>query len=217
MRDAMSKSKFSIKNLLFLILIVALGIGWFVSSRELASTSHELKTLRKEYHFLDVRDPGNIAAVALPETHSNRLWQWRVHIPPDEGHYTLGVACFDLLVDQPPNRLFHSMHLEPGESIVSMSIEKQDGKWVLKLAQSKKEGGTTSRDRELIFDSTQWIDKEDMYYGDHAGHAGTDEVGADETLVLLHVISPEPGMTKESLKEPRDGIKLWIKRYEAPD
>lgn len=34
----MSKQKFSIKDLLLLILIVALGVGWFTSSRELASS-----------------------------------------------------------------------------------------------------------------------------------------------------------------------------------
>jgi len=127
----MPKQTFSIRNLLLLVLVIALGVGWFVASRELARTKRELTQLRESVRFLDVEVPSNIAAVQLPELVGQNLWQWRLYVP-DEGYQLR--AAYDEVVREDEIETIKSkigIDLRPGESIVSVALDKKSGSWKL--------------------------------------------------------------------------------------
>lgn len=207
-------SRFSIKDILLLILMIALAAGWYVSRQDLAESQHELGMLKDKYHFLDVEDPRKIAAVQLPMLLTQNSWQWRVHLP-EKGRYWIRAAFRDLRPQRPPSSGLSGidLHLEPGESVVSVALDKQDGVWKLHVGELAEEGSESGEDDEVDCESTQWIDKN--YIGMiSAGADGTEESHPEKKFVLMHLMDSTPGPNgrPRPWNDPADGVIVWIEK-----
>ncbi|MCA9262067.1 MAG: hypothetical protein KDA61_22775 [Planctomycetales bacterium] len=73
--------QFSIRRLLTLFVLVALGVTAYLQQRELIPLRAEVRALRREAGRLSVDDPARVTAIGI-ETFNQWAWRWRVWIPP---------------------------------------------------------------------------------------------------------------------------------------
>lgn len=204
--------KFSIKGLLVLLTFVSLCVALVVSQLQLADAKSELETQRAKFHFLNVTDPAKIAAVRMPRFVSEKLWQWRIHLPADR-RFHVQAAYNDLKPNRPPRHTKSTLsyELDPGESILSVSLRKVDGTWkVLVAAQSETEL-PSQNSRVVGCKSTEWLDN-NRYGAMAVGDDGTYEADPAKPFVLLHLrdSTPQPNGKQVPWNTPTQGVIVWI-------
>ena len=200
-----------------LTVLVSLCAALVLSKKQLAETRSqlesqraEIKAERKKFHYLNVSDPANIAAVQMPKLGNFKLWQWRVHVPAGKS-FGIRVA-YDPKSSRTPgdNQSRFCYDLDPGESIVSVSFEKFKGEWKLVVA-AESEIQSSQRRSRVECKNTQFL--EDGSYGDtSAGRSGTSEADPTKPFRLMHLRAPTFQADGKRLpwKNAKHGVMLWI-------
>ena len=227
--------KFSITGLLIFTVVAALCTALGLSRMQLSEIKTQLLAQQAEhksqlevqqaerdaerdkFQFLNITDPTNIAAVQLPYARSSRCWQWRVNTP-EEGRFVVRVAYNDL------QRRRYLYKLEPGESVLSVSLQMYLGKWRLCVS-----GDDRSRSSLVECDNTDWI-ASTRYGASSAGYTKTREEDSNKPFFLLSLKESdyidEFGDMPTNLNRQADGksvpqtkpsskIKVWIEKYDG--
>ena len=164
---------------------------------------------RDKLQFLNITDPTNIAAVQLPYARSSRCWQWRVNTP-EEGRFVVRVAYNDL------QRRRFLYELEPGESVLSVSLQMYRGEWRLCIS---GDGQTRSSSRHSLVecDNTEWI-ASTRYGATSGGYTKTKEKDSNKPFFLLSLQDTlnrtEDGESMPRTKPPSK-IRVWIEKYDG--
>ena len=177
---------------------------------QLESHRAEIEAQRDEFHFLNVSDPANIAAVQMPKFGNWKLWQWRVHVPAGKS-FRIRVAYDNLKTSRPPddNKSRFYYDLDPGESIVSVSLEKFKGEWSLFVAAESEIKQSQSRTR-VECKSTQFLE-ENNYAAMSAGNSGTQEADPTKPFMLVHLReSVQPDGKRLTWNTAKHGVMVWI-------
>lgn len=207
------KLNFTVKNLLTLVLLVSLAVAWYSARRELAACKATIKVERKKYYRLDLQNPNNIAAIQIPALFSRKLWQWRVHVP-ETGKFKIKAAYNDLLPLRAPSQTESKidLHLPPGESIVTVLVDKIDGKWTLVVGRHREEDTVTASET-VICKETDWIDNR-AYGATAAGKRGTEENDSNEPMVLIQLRDSnyDANGKPAPFNNPSLGIMAWIEK-----
>lgn len=209
-------SKFSLKDLLMLIAVVALVVAYGMTTSELSETLKQLTALRNEMRYLSIEDEHAINAISIPGL-GRRSWRWRLHLPEDR-KFRLRLAFDDIPIDGLPEIAPDNMRCElpTGESILSAALVNENGEWGVHIY-SETQGASNF---DFIWDVTgrdaAWLEKRGGVSTRLAGSAGTRDGPADEPYVLLslrNALSPQPGVTQTN-PNPTDGVLIWIQESE---
>ncbi len=128
----------SIRELLALVLIVALAIGYFASQRRLHEMEGELQRLRAETGYLTASDPGQIAAARAPSDQP-LTYRVRVRVPKSPRYRVAYSSLWEK--DAPAPSWFAAVDLPPGESVVIVRVQEdpRDDRWkITTLVQSQR-------------------------------------------------------------------------------
>lgn len=132
------RPRISIRDLLGLVLIIALGIGLVVSQVRLHKAEHDLSALRIETGYLTASDPGQIAAARAP---SDQPLTYRVRVRVPEAP-KFRVAYSSLWKkDSLQPMWFAAVDLPPGESLVTVRVleDPRDERWkIITMVQSSR-------------------------------------------------------------------------------
>ena len=77
--------RFSIRDILFTILVVALGVALFLTTKENLKLAAENKQLRDDAGLLDFEDQSKVNIVAIPSAALDSQ-AWRISLPRDSEH-----------------------------------------------------------------------------------------------------------------------------------
>lgn len=118
----------SLRELLGLVTIVALTSGLVVTLLRLTSVESELKEIRREVGYLGPTDPGQIAAVRVPNQ-SQLTYRVRIRVP---GSPPYRVAYSALLPRESVTPDWYgAIQLPPGESLLTLRVgaDPRDNRW----------------------------------------------------------------------------------------
>ncbi|TWT96995.1 hypothetical protein Pla108_27720 [Botrimarina colliarenosi] len=204
--------KFSLKTLLVLTTIVALVVTLAVTQRELADKSSQLESYRNEMRYLSISDANKINAISIPGF-GRKSWRWRIHLPKDR-QFRLRLAFDDIpmngLPENVPDKMF--CDLPPGESLLSVSLVKENGEWGVGLYSETEGRQNFDFVAEASGKNTAWLDKRGGVSKKVAGSSSTLARPAKAPYILLSyrdALSPKPGETQTN-PEPTDGVLVWI-------
>jgi len=219
--------KFSITGLLIFTVVAAMCTALGLSRMQLSEMKTQLlaqqaehksqlevqqaerEAERDKFQFLNITDPTNIAAVQLPYARSSRCWQWRVNTP-EEGRFVVRVAYNDL------QRRRFLYELEPGESVLSVSLQMYRGEWRLCVS---GDGQTRSSAIYSLVecDNTEWI-ASTRYGASPAGYTKTKEKDSNKPFSLLYLQDDlnrqADGKSVPRIKPPSK-IKVWIEKFDG--
>lgn len=129
---------FSIRQLLSLILIIALGFGVWASQRRVGRLERELARLRAETGYLADSAAGQIAAARAP---SDQPLTYRVRVRvPESPRYRVAYSSLWEKDSMAPS-WFAAVDLPPGESLVIVRVQEdpRDQRWrITTLVQSPR-------------------------------------------------------------------------------
>ena len=111
--DSAARWRLSLGRFLGAVTIVSLAVGLYLTSRELAQVSGELKRLRQEVGHLDATGPEQVAAARVPSDQP-LTYRVRVRVPESPGYR---IAYSSLLPQNSriPN-WYGAVRVPPGES-----------------------------------------------------------------------------------------------------
>ncbi|MCO8125060.1 hypothetical protein NHH03_25210 [Stieleria sp. TO1_6] len=130
---------FSLRELLMLIMVVALASAFVTTLWRLQRAQAELAVLRQETGYLEPSDEGEIAAVRLP---SDLPMTYRVRVRvPDWPPYRVAYST-DWRQSKTSPSWFAAVPLSPGESIVQVQVlrDPQDERWKITTLRRSPEG-----------------------------------------------------------------------------
>ncbi len=201
--------RISVRDLLALILIFALAIGYFVSQQRLHQMESELARLRTETGFLTPSDPGQIAAVRVPSDQP-LTYRVRVRVPATPKFRVAYSSVWARNAARPD--WFAAVDLPPGESLVTVRVQEdpRDDRWkITTLVQSDR--GTKRVATSLPDDHVG------VFRGSHDAISmgvtrETTKVGKDDSIRLLDErwVVGEGGLLLYGDKVPqRDQIGIY--------
>ncbi|WP_153556400.1 hypothetical protein [Roseimaritima sediminicola] len=174
--------RFTIRDGLLLILVVALACSNLLSWARLREANVELDRLRREVGDLGQHSDDRLVAVRLRSAEPLQ-WQLRVRVP-EQGRYRVAYSAW-WPADTAAPQWFAAVALEPGESVITARIgpDPRDGRWKLSVVASHALG-----DRRMA--STLAEPLADVFRGSHQViRAGVDTqpiaVGPEESIRLL--------------------------------
>ncbi len=203
-----------------LTVIVALSGALALSRNQLAEVSSgieaeraQIKRERDRFHYLNVTDPANLAAVQIPQACASRIWQWRVHVPTEK-KYRLRYAFNETASKPIPAKNSEGIELASGETALAVSFETVGGEWRL-LISSYSEVAKSAHSCLIDSDSTEWIDAK-RYLAISAGNSSrTSESDPGKPFVLLYLRrNVKQDGERVPWKDSPFGMKVWIE--EAP-
>src|SRR3954470_24530648 len=132
------KARYSVRTLLLFVVILCVGLGFYVLWSRLAESERELHVRRKETGTLDVSDRSGVNIVAVATNEAN-TWQWRMFIP--KGHrYSWNLASEQIPQhDVPAVAEVSGVSNEPywerdNEVFVTAKLrQKDDSQWTLSV------------------------------------------------------------------------------------
>ncbi|NNE00301.1 MAG: hypothetical protein HKN47_23530 [Pirellulaceae bacterium] len=134
-----SRLQLSLRDLLMLVAMVALAIGYWSTYRRLQRSEAELAQLRLSTGYLAPSEAAQIAAVRAP---SEQPLTYRVRVRvPDQPRYR--VAYSSLWEKDAANpEWFAAVDLPPGESLVTVRVAKdpRDERWKIVAAVQSERG-----------------------------------------------------------------------------
>ena len=120
--------RISLRTLLLLVPLVAMGLVIWQSKTELGSLRTEVRKLRDETGQLTIEDPEKIHAIQIA-TDYPLAWKWRIYVPDGR---TVRVANRNHHIpkDSIPETKNGLSLAGPNEFVVTVKIDKQpDGRW----------------------------------------------------------------------------------------
>jgi hypothetical protein len=213
---------FSLLSLVWLLTVVACGVGLWETARQVTPLRQEVARVREELGYFPIDDPNRILIKRLRSKVPN-AWQWRLYLPPGRQY---SVNCFhgrapdpatlpasrwrDALRAAPPSEgVVRSQPFAAGESSFEALLTRYGGHWWLRMGAVNEDGQSISlapRDRWLS-DETAWVVASDVGYG------RVNSFDPSQPIQLLHV---EQNVHARDADDSGDGsalvdrLVIWI-------
>jgi hypothetical protein len=202
--------QFSLRTILLLIVLAAIGFSVWTSNRRLQENRRlqaEIKRLKGELGELTIEEgqEGKVQAIGIA-TIEPFTWKWRVYVPKGrtprliagQGKFMMGSKNADVGSSS-------TSWLEAGEQIITVGLRrdhKNDWNWVV---QGKSGGSTFGVSKELA----KLI--EDGSYGSSTSSLGNSQkvIEPGTQLELLRHLMHSNNLPKKP-KERHEGIVIWI-------
>ena len=199
-------TRFSIRDLLFLVTIALMSVALWTANKNLREATIELKQLRTEAGHLTVSDDHNIHVIEVPTTGGYR-WRWRIHLPEDKD---FGLFLSKRMI--PENGLpatggrkscARIGSMNEREFLLEVAVERNhDGPYVVAMRSLNNPSVIASFDEP----PPDWLDGKAMARISVAGCGTTESVEAGQPLVLVR-------LRTANQKGPSEGLMLWISEY----
>ncbi|MEM7784582.1 MAG: hypothetical protein AAF623_14630, partial [Planctomycetota bacterium] len=166
--------KFSLGTLLLILTVFALAVCLFVTRAELAKKTAQLDSFRNELRYLTIDDETKINVISIPAV-GRKSWRWRIFLPQDH-RFTLKVGFDDVPFNglPLPAQRITRCELPSGESILTASLNKENGEWGLSLHSESNGTQNFSYVQEITAENTEWLDKRGGCSVQIAGDSQTD-------------------------------------------
>ncbi len=217
--------RFSLRGLLLLITVVALGVGLFVVSRRAQEAETNLAVIREEFGHvlgrLTIGDPTQVHVRALHADEPN-TWRWRMHIP--KGHkYAWKAAHSNIPGDGVPKHAVAGFSNEPywetdNEVLVTVRLRQVDAdEWRLSVDSmiAKSRNQMTDISLSIPNENMKWMSEVHSINIRHLGNKGQDTVDPKGPIILLQR-RPNKRMSDGSYQpspEPMPGIIIWLEKH----
>jgi hypothetical protein len=214
--------RFSLLTLVWVLTVVACGVGIWQTGKEIVPLREEVARVRKELGYFPIEDPAKIQIRRVKSKVPN-AWQWRLYLPTGRT-YTL--YCFHgrapdwatmpqdkwFAVLKAASRPLGAVSSQPfgnGESSFEALLTRYGGQWWLRMGALNEDGQSISmggRD-DWLDDETVWVVGSDVSYLRPTSFDTTAPV------VLLHV---EKSVHGPDESEPADAsglgdrLVIWI-------
>jgi hypothetical protein len=210
-------SRFSLRTLFVVVLIVALGVALFLATRELLDLRGENARLRAEAGYLTAEDPDKVA-VRLIHTLDDFTWRWKTHLP--KGRWILHSATRNIPQIGFPNAA-DSSHATSYGSVATTAIDSPIEASVRKSAGGQWQVVTEFRGGvRWPLDPTHALTVPSSTSSEVAGGGREETFDPNKPIVLLRVraASTTPGVPSQNTRTipttPCDGLMLWLERKE---
>jgi hypothetical protein len=220
------RPRFSLLTALLLMTIVGMAIVIARLWRGVGPLHEQVRRMRAELGYLNVDDPTQAYAIALP-TDEPRHWKWRIYLPPGLNYRKL---CYSGTLPSPQEysskawceRVENgsvgkggSGPIDGGECTIEAKLEKDADHWVLRTSGTGGRGASTF---SLTQHSGDWLSEPEGFASSNALNSRTQTVFAPgEPIILLKVLKPI--ITKfpggYSMRDPQgaaEGFVLWIEQ-----
>lgn len=228
--SSMSRTKFSLAQLLVLITMVAVGLGLAITHNELRKTRIEVDVIKRKYGELNVADPDYLHVHEITTAGSESLhWGWEVHLPPSK-QWRLGAAIGGQIPTKgiPSNSRdtrggpFLSISGDSASdiSIVTVVISKlPEGGLLLTLKSTPIEDAPSQASIRLSYehlpdDKMSWLFEGAGLTNRLAGKYQTEIHATDGQLILLrHRKGISTGTRTTQDPQPTSGLVVWIEQF----
>lgn len=200
------RPRITLRTLLLLVPIFAMGLVIWQSNADLESLRTEVRKLRDETGQLTIDDPEKIHAIQIV-TDYPLAWKWRIYIP--EGR-KVRIANYNHQIskDGLPEANNGLPLIGPKEFVVTVKLDKQpDGRWRSGVS---CDGQTTYR---IIPDgATSWLDEGESGSQFKQVHRDVSVEQAGEPLVLLRkrVFYDRGQIPPVNEPAKTDGLLVWL-------
>ncbi len=198
----------SLRTLLLLVLLVAMGLALFVTGRRFRDAEAELAEYRREYGILKVENPMTLQAIALWTGEPNH-WRWRVYFP--SGRYDICFATSGIPTSglPKPARGWNADFAGVVEISVAAYKDPKDGVWRYAISSHGSDGGSETYADMSVIPSDEGMSESNNSVD--RGH-GPVIVSSDEPLVLLRKRAVKMNVRQMDSVKAYDGLMLWIRR-----
>jgi hypothetical protein len=198
--------RFSLLTLVWLLTVVACGVGIWQTGKQIVPLREEVARVRKELGYFPIDDPAKIQIRRVKNKVPN-AWQWRLYLPtwrtytlcsfhgraPDPATMPRDKWTAVLRAASRPQAVVSTQPIGNGESSFEALLTKYGGQWWLRMGALNEDGQSISiapRD-EWLNDETTWVVDSDVSY------LRPTSFDATTPVVLLHV--------EKSVHGPDDG------------
>ena len=207
-RTRASIFRFSLREMVLLVAVVALAVSHSMTSLRLRTVSEENRLLRQEVNRFPLDDESLLHVAALQST-DNLTWRWRLHVP-ESGTFVLRTENANLPESGLPTKLgYVGDELPKGDVYVTVTVQKdRDQRWtVVTLIPAPK-----MKSRFFIPQSNaSWLEQRASFGVRQMGMDGIKSIPRGEVGVLLRVRKSKivaNGVTVDM--NPTDGVMVWI-------
>lgn len=215
------RPRISLLAFLLVVTVICLAVSHWQTSRQLATSSSEVRRLRDELGYVSIDDKSKFHAVAL-DTDEPNSWRWRLFIP--KGHrYKWNIACENIPQNVPPAQAgVTAISNEPywetdNEVLVTARLrQNEDRDWTLsvnsKIGDSKNQmaGGSLTIPEEAM----TWMSTRSSTDGRVTGSNGTAVHDPDGPIILLQrrPIEKRPDGSYGPSQGPMPGFMIWLSK-----
>src|SRR5437773_1739456 len=122
-RPRASIFRFSLRELILLMAVIALAVSHSITSMRLRTVSDENRLLRQEVNRFPLEDESLLHVAALQST-DNLTWRWRLHVPQN-GKFVLRTEDANLPESGLPTKLGYVGDELPKDDVyVTVTVQK---------------------------------------------------------------------------------------------